>query len=264
MPSAAQRRLRRGAYVLPSLFTFGNILLGFYAVVCAFHGHFVTAAWMIIAAGIADGLDGRIARLTHTESEFGKEFDSLADVLTFGSAPAYIVWLWALEELGRAGWLVPLYFLLCTAVRLARFNVQTKKVDSRSFVGLPSPAAAGTVASLLFLHAQIPDIVTKPWLAGVMLTALIVLGTLMVSTFRYPSMKKIDLRRRWSYRAALLFGVALLVLFLEPVIFFQLFAACYVAWGPLAYVGGRLRRRIGTGAASTDDGTEPTGEPLTE
>lgn len=237
-----QRRrmqLRRGAYLLPSLFTIGNILLGFYAIVRGLHGGFERAALLIFAAGILDALDGRVARLTHTESEFGKEFDSLADVLTFGAAPALLAYLWGLQSLGRIGWLVALYFLLCTAIRLARFNVQTRSVDSRYFVGLPSPAAAGTVASFLFF-APDPDWRLSANIA--MVVGLLSAGTLMVSTFRYPSFKKIDLRARRSYRSALPIAVVVLVAAYRPTAFFLTVALIFAAWGPLTWLIGRLRR----------------------
>ncbi len=237
-------RLRRGAYLLPSLFTIGNILLGFYAFVLGFRGEFRTAALLIFAAGVLDALDGRIARLLGTESEFGKEFDSLADVLTFGAVPALLAFLWGLGDLGRIGWLVPLFYLLCTAIRLARFNVQTRVVDSRYFVGLPAPVAAGTIAAFLFLA---PSSDWRWWLEAVMLAALILIGALMVSTFRYRSFKKIDLRQRWSYRAALPLAAVILILvyfFLAYRPAFLLSAAViYTASGPLGWLFGRLRRR---------------------
>ena len=122
----SSRKLRRGAYLLPSLFTVGTIVLGFYAVIRGLRGDFASAALMIILAGVLDNLDGRIARLTNTDSDFGREFDSLADVLTFGAAPALLAHLWGFRELGRVGWLLPLFFLVCATTRLARFNVQTK------------------------------------------------------------------------------------------------------------------------------------------
>jgi len=233
-------RLRRGAYLLPSLFTIGNILLGFYAFVLGFRGEFKTAALLIFAAGVLDGLDGRIARLIGTESEFGKEFDSLADVLTFGAVPALLAFLWGLKDLGRIGWLVPLFFVLCSAIRLARFNVRTKVVDSRYFVGLPAPVAAGAIAAFLFL---VPSSDWRRWLEAVMLVALIAVGALMVSTFRYPSFKKIDLRQRWSYRAALPLAAVILVLAYHPPAFFLSAAMVYTLSGPLGWLFGRLRRR---------------------
>lgn len=261
-----RQQVRRGAYILPSLFTMGNIWLGFYAVVLAYRGAsldrfsaFEVAAWMVIFAGILDGLDGRIARLTNTESEFGKEFDSLADVLTFGAAPALISFLWGLSALGRLGWLVPLYFLLCTTVRLARFNVQTKSVDSRYFVGLPSPAAAGSIMVFLlfdqqFLVYELWQQIREPVLLGILVGA----GSLMISTFRYPSFKTIDLRRRWSYRSAMVLAVILLVLTFRPALFFQIFISVYTLYGPTMWLIGRLTRRT---EAAPDPATAPSTQP---
>ncbi len=238
-PRRVGQRFRRGVYLLPSLFTTGNILMGFYAVVRGFRGDYATAALVIFIAGILDGLDGHIARLTHTESDFGREFDSLADLWTFGAAPALLAYLWGLERLGRIGWLIPLFFLICTAVRLARFNVQTKSVDSRFFVGLPSPAAAGFIASFLFVA---PDSEWKVWLEAAMLIALVGVGSLMVSTFRYPSLKKIDLRQRWSYRIVLPWAAGLLALAFHPPAFFLSAAVVYTSMGPTSWLWGRLRR----------------------
>ena len=240
-----RQRLRRGAYLLPSLFTMGNILLGFYAVIYAINpAHDLSmSAWMLVFAGILDALDGRIARLTHTESEFGKELDSLADVLTFGAAPAYLAYLWGLREFDRIGWLVPLLYLICTATRLARFNVQTKTVDSKSFVGLPSPAAAGSIAAILFWMPTLEEAASPHTMRLVMLVAMAVIGLLMISTFRYPSFKKIDLRQRWSYRTVLIFAVLLLVLAYHPDAFFLTIAALYTPVGPLCWLAGKFRRR---------------------
>ncbi len=238
-----RQRLRRGTYLLPSIFTMGNIMLGFAAIVRGLDGDFRDAAILILFAVVLDGLDGRIARLTGTESDFGKEFDSLADVISFGTAPALLAFLWGLQEYGRIGWLVPLYFLICTSIRLARFNVQTKKVDSKSFVGLPSPAAAGTVCWLLFLSGEWFGEIPPKWLEVVMLLSLVVVGSLMVSTFRYPSLKKIDLRQRVSYRVALLVAAGILVLAVRPAVFLLSASLIYTLAGPWGFVAGRLRRR---------------------
>ncbi|HEX9734275.1 MAG TPA: CDP-diacylglycerol--serine O-phosphatidyltransferase [Thermoanaerobaculia bacterium] len=259
--------LRRGAYLLPSLFTIGNVLLGFYAVVLGFRGRFDDAAVMVIIAGILDALDGRIARLTGNESEFGKELDSLADVLTFGSAPALLAFLWGLEGYGRVGWLVPLFYLLCAAIRLARFNVQTRTVDSRFFVGLPAPAAAGALVALLFAAPTPNALLTwasflRPELVeGFMILALIVIGGLMVSTFRYPSFKNIDLRQRWSYRAFMAVAAGVLVLAYRPAAFLLSAAGIYTLSGPVGwlwgFLWGRLRRRDEEAPAAQPDSSEP-------
>jgi CDP-diacylglycerol--serine O-phosphatidyltransferase len=237
---ARQRRVRarRRAYLLPSLFTVANMLLGFYAVVLGLRGRFEVAALLIFAAAILDSLDGRIARMTGTESDFGEQYDSLADLVTFGMAPALLSYLWGLEELGRAGWLAPLFYLVCAATRLARFNVQTRKVDKRYFVGLPSPAAAGAVASILFV---VPDRDWKPWFNLFLLGALLVIAVLMVSTFRYPSGKQIDLRRAMSYRIVLPIAAVVLLLAYEPKAFLVAAVALYTASGPLLWVRGKFR-----------------------
>jgi CDP-diacylglycerol--serine O-phosphatidyltransferase len=240
MMNGVGRRLRRGAYLLPSAFTIGNMLLGFYAIVRAYRGDFRDAAVMVMVAGVLDGLDGRIARLTGTDSEFGKEYDSLADVFTFGVAPALLSYFWGLEEHGRLGWLIPLFYLVCTATRLARFNVQTKVIDSRYFVGLPSPAAAGGVVSVLFFA---PDDDWKPWAAAALAGSLVILGTLMVSTFRYRSFKKVNLRQRWSYRVMLPVAAVLLVAAYHPQAFFLAVAVAYTVSGPLGWLMARVSRK---------------------
>ncbi|MEM6457437.1 MAG: CDP-diacylglycerol--serine O-phosphatidyltransferase, partial [Acidobacteriota bacterium] len=255
-------RLRKGAYLLPSLFTIGAILLGFSAIIQAVSGKFSIAALLIFGAGFLDALDGRIARLTHTESEFGRIFDSLSDVLTFGMAPALLTWFWGLQDFGRIGWLAPFFFLVCCATRLARFTVQTRIVDSRFFIGLPAPAAGGVAVSFAFLpveHALYPQA------QQMLLFTLLILGTLMVSTFRYPSGKKVDLRRRRSYRMALPLAAMMLAAAWRPIVFLAATAWLYALLGPLLWLRGRvlaLRRRdrrrpmnadVRAGGGDTDD-----------
>jgi CDP-diacylglycerol---serine O-phosphatidyltransferase len=243
----------RRAYLLPSLFTVANMLLGFYAVVLGLRGRFAVAALMVFAAAILDSLDGRIARMTGTESDFGREYDSLADLVTFGMAPALLAYLWGLEDLGRVGWLAPLFFLVCAATRLARFNVQTRKLDGRYFVGLPAPAAAGALASLLFV---VPDRDWKSWLNLLLLGVLLTLALLMVSTFRYPSFKKLDLRRGWSYRVVLPIAAVLLLAAYHPPAFLVTMSAIYAVSGPVLWLRGKLRRR-GDGPEAGAEGAEP-------
>lgn len=235
-----RRRLRRGAYLLPSLFTIGNIILGFYAVVRGLRGDFQLAALLIAGAAILDALDGRIARLTRTESEFGREFDSLADVLTFGAAPALLAYVWGLHELGRIGWLGALFYLVCCATRLARYNVQSHAGDRRYFVGLPTPAAACLVAALLLFA---PESDWKPWGIGLLLASLLTVGALMVSTFRYLSFGAVDLRQRWSYRGAIWLAALLLLLAFRPTAALLAAAVVYTALPPASWLFGRLRGR---------------------
>ncbi len=230
-----------------------NIFLGFFAVVQGLRGNFASAALAILAAGIMDALDGRIARLTHTESEFGKEFDSLADILTFGFVPALLAYLWGLEPFGRIGWLIPLFFVVCGATRLARFNVQAATAPSRDFVGLPIPAAAGTVATLLYFA---PDPEWKTWLAVGLLMTLVILGLLMVSTFRYPSFKKLDLGRRQSYRLAIPLAAVLILIAYQPPTVLMSMAILYTLYGPIAF----LVRGLGREARDPEAAPEPPKE----
>jgi len=241
-----RRRLRRGVYLLPSLFTLGNMLLGFYAVILGFRayqtgadGLFVRAALLIFVAAVLDGLDGRVARMVGTESDFGKEYDSLADAITFGVAPAFLTFFWGLHDLGRIGWLVPAFFMVCCVTRLARFNVQTKIVDSRFFVGLPTPAAACAICSILFFAPDLEALqVYATWLV---MFSLVIIGTLMVSTFRYRSFKKFDLKKRWSYRALIPVAAVILVTGIYPTAFFLTVAILYTVSGPVGWTWGRMR-----------------------
>lgn len=232
--------LRRRAYLLPSLFTIANIALGFYAVIRGLRvGDFRTAAILIFVAAVLDFMDGRIARMTGTESDFGKEYDSLADVLTFGAAPALLAYLWGTSTLGRIGWVGPLFYLVCCATRLARFNVQTKIVDSRFFVGLPTPAAAGAACSVFYF---MPDATWRRELAIGLLVWMVLLGTLMVSTIRYRS-NKTDLRKPLSYRLLIPIAAVVLVVVINPHAFFLAAALLYTLSGPFSWAIGKLFRR---------------------
>mgnify|MGYP001178305309 CR=1 FL=1 len=232
-------RIRRGAYLLPSLLTICNILLGFYAIIRGLRGDFANAALFVFVAGVIDGLDGRIARAIGTESDFGKEYDSLADVLTFGATPALLTYLWGLREFDHHdAWLIPLFFLVCCATRLARFNVQHKIVDARWFVGLPTPAAAGAVCSILFFLPNPSE--HRLAYQSLVAFALLATGLLMVSTFRYRSFKSFDLKRRWSYRSFVPIAAILLVMIYLPRATFLAIGFLYSASGPLSWLGGKL------------------------
>lgn len=253
-PVRRRLKLRKGAYLLPSAFTIGNILLGFYAVVSGYRGDFEQAALLLFAAAVLDGLDGRLARLTGTDSEFGKEYDSLADVVTFGVAPALLAFLWGLKDYGRIGWLIPLFYLVCTATRLARYNVQLRVVDSRYFVGLPTPAAAGAVGAILFFA---PDRDWRAWMSALLMISLICLGLLMVSTFRYRSFKDVDLRKRRSYRIVLPVAAVFLLAAYHPAAFFLSLAVLYTLSGPVEWLAVKCIPR-GRKAAMESQKPEPT------
>jgi CDP-diacylglycerol--serine O-phosphatidyltransferase len=232
--------LRRGASILPSVFTTGNLFLGFWAIVKCFDGQYPEAAPLIFGAIVLDMLDGRIARLTGTTSQFGAELDSLADAISFGVAPALMAYRWALDEVPRLGWLAAFFFAMCGVLRLARFNVQKHAVDPRSFVGLPIPAAAGQLVTVI---AFAPSRITS-WVHGLFALLLVVaLGLLMVSTFRYPSLKGVDLRRRRSYLAVLVIALGFIFIFAHFEYSLLALASLYTLWAPAAYVVGWIFRR---------------------
>ncbi len=232
--------MRRGVSVLPTLFTTGNLFLGFWSIVKTIDSHFEQAALLIGGAAILDMLDGRIARLTGTQSEFGAELDSLADAVSFGVAPALLAYVWALTLVPRAGWPAAFLFLVCGVMRLARFNVQRQVIDARYFVGLPIPAGAAQLAAIVFV---LPEPPSERWQALAMLTLVVIVAFLMVSTFRYRSFKGFDLRRRRSYLTVL--GIALLFLLVaaHPEASLLAVTSLYTLSGPIAWAWGMLRRR---------------------
>jgi CDP-diacylglycerol---serine O-phosphatidyltransferase len=281
-PRSPDRRPRRAAYALPTLFTAGNVFLGFYAMMEAFRGailnaqvtalasadasgHFRAAAIAIGAAVFLDGLDGRIARLTKTVSDFGREMDSLADVISFGMAPAVLAYAWGVqfagappdpltvEHLHRAGYFCGFLFLLCGAMRLARFNVQTNPVPKnpgragrKYFVGMPIPAAAGMVASVVYAFVDQGPL--QWWVFSAAWLALLgLLSFLMVSTWRYPSFKDLSLVRP---RSPLTFvGLSVLIYLIwtlsQPMLLGM--SVCYVLSGIVIRFGGIVRRRLRPG-----------------
>jgi CDP-diacylglycerol--serine O-phosphatidyltransferase len=238
------RRLRRGIYLLPTCFTVGNLFCGFFAVVESSRGGFELAAILIILASILDGLDGRIARLTGTTSEFGVQFDSLADVVSFGVAPAFLVYRWALAPLGRVGWLIAFLYVICAATRLARFNIQHAISDKRHFVGFPSPPAAAVLASVAFAFPELPEVRVIPAALAVLTTAV---ALLMVSRLRYRSFKDFDLRNRRSHVAVLPIAVVLVAVLTHPKGAILTLAFVYLLSGPVAYIWGLVQRLLGRG-----------------
>ena len=219
-----RQRLRRGVYLLPSLMTMGHMFCGYACVVYAARGEFETAAPFIGFAIVLDMLDGRIARLTGTTSEFGVQFDSLADIISFGIAPAILAFSWGLGPLGRLGWAAGFLFVAAAAMRLARFNIQAASGgDKRYFVGMPSPAAAAIPAATVYAYPWgLYDYrAALPALAMVLLPAL-----LMVSTIRFRSFKQIDLHVRRSYTILIVIAAALVLITTHPR--FVLVAMAYV------------------------------------
>jgi CDP-diacylglycerol--serine O-phosphatidyltransferase len=172
---------RRGIYLLPSLFTTGNVFCGFYAFIAVFNDQFVIAGWAIVLAIIFDVLDGRVARLTNTASEFGEQYDSLSDIISFGMAPAFLTYAWVLKPYGRLGWMAAFLFLLCGALRLARFNITKSDVKSQHFIGLPIPGAAAVIASIVIAFE---DIFTTKLSPIIMVVVVYLLAFLMVSNIK--------------------------------------------------------------------------------
>jgi CDP-diacylglycerol--serine O-phosphatidyltransferase len=237
----APRRFRRGTYLLPSLFTVGNLFLGFWAIIKVVRGaRPAEAAPLIGWCILLDILDGRIARLTGTTSEFGGELDSLADVISFGVAPAILAYSWAFSPVPRAGWLVAFLFVMCGTMRLARFNVQRHMVDGRSFVGMPIPAAAGQVAAVVNV---VPSPLRSKPEAMLAVAALAILAFLMVSTLRYRSFKGIDLRARRSYIYVLLIVIPIVLIALHPEFTLVTAATLYSLSAPTAYLASLIRRK---------------------
>lgn len=240
-------RLKRGIYILPNLFTTLNIFCGFIAVIFALDGKFISAAYSIVIAGIFDGLDGKIARATRTTSKFGVEYDSMADLISFGMAPALMFYLWVLAPLGRVGWLGAFLFTVCGALRLARFNTQTGTVSSDYFVGLPIPASAGMLAAtVLFCQHIGMEQTISPIFFLVMVYGL---SFLMVSNIRYHSFKKPELFKRMNFNG--LVGIILIFIFIaaQPAIALFFIGAIYVASGPLLL----LMHRRGASVPAEDD-----------
>jgi CDP-diacylglycerol---serine O-phosphatidyltransferase len=269
-----QRRPRRAAYALPTLFTSGNIFLGFLAILQSFQGaleygggnaayaeHFATAAKAIGFAVFFDGLDGRIARMTNTVSDFGRELDSLADVITFGIAPAVLAFVWGVQfvtppiagqfgsHLLRFGYFVSFFYLLCGAARLARFNIQTHPVvknpgrpDRKYFAGMPIPAAAGFIASIVFFFDS--RVLVNIYFSAVWLAAITGVALLMVSTWRYPSFKQLNVAKPRSPLVVLLFGAFIYLIWNWAQIVLLLMAVSYVSSGLMIRIGGILRRNF--------------------
>ncbi len=271
---------RRAAYALPTLFTSGNILLGCVAILQSFQGalqaqsgdsgmnlHYAIAAKALGFAVFFDGLDGRIARMTNTVSEFGREMDSLADVITFGIAPAVLAFVWGVRfvstdaldgqldsHLIRAGYLIVFFYLLCGAVRLARFNVQTNptpknpgRPDRKYFVGMPIPAAAGVIAAIVFFSS---GPIRSAMFSIVWLIAVGLISLLMVSSWRYPSFKQISFSKPHTTVSTLVVGLVAVLIWGWPQPVLLVFAISYLSSGIAIRLGGLAKRRKRTRPAA--------------
>ncbi|MBI5341911.1 MAG: CDP-diacylglycerol--serine O-phosphatidyltransferase [Deltaproteobacteria bacterium] len=238
-----EQGIGRGIYVLPNLITSGSLFAGFYSIASTYNGQFEKAAMAIIAGVVLDGLDGRVARMTRTTTKFGVEYDSLADLVSFGVAPAFLVYGWALSQFGRWGWLAAFLYLICGALRLARFNVQVNTVEKGKFNGLPIPAAATFVSAIILLFYYLGGAGSFKHLA--LLLAIYVLAFLMVSTVKYNSFKDLEAFRRRPFNTLVVFIFLALLLAAEPQVMIFLFTAGYVVSGPIGELVAVIRRRRG-------------------
>lgn len=251
-----KEKFRRSFYLLPNLCTAMNMFCGFYAVVASINGKFVMAAYLILIAGVLDNLDGKIARATRSTSKFGIEFDSLADVVSFGFAPGMMMYLWALSSLGRIGWLAAFLFLACGALRLARFNTQVDTVSSDHFVGLPIPAGAGMNAvTLLFVERFNWIDHVHPF---VFLVLLYVLSFLMVSTIRYNSFKHAAFFKHMNFNVLVTAILILIFIAAQPPIALFLIGAAYVVSGPIASVRHHIMARHKPMPTQEDEDPKPS------
>ncbi|SDK80883.1 CDP-diacylglycerol--serine O-phosphatidyltransferase [Microbulbifer yueqingensis] len=247
--SASGRKVRaRGIYLLPNLITTGALFSGFYAIIAGLNGNFEAAAIAIFAAMILDGLDGRVARLTDTQSAFGVQYDSLSDMVSFGLAPSLVVFSWGLTPLGKFGWAAAFLYAACAALRLARFNTQVDTVDKGVFIGLASPTAAAIVASMVWAGH---DADVGPGLGVVAALVTMAAGLLMVSNFRYTSFKTLDFKGRVPFVMMLAVILIFSLVTIDPPRVLLTLAVVYTLSGPALWLWHRFHARDISGEAKT-------------
>lgn len=225
------KQTQRGIYLLPNLLTTSALFAGFYSIVAAMKGNYETAAIAIFVAMVADGLDGRVARMTNTQSPFGAQYDSLSDVAASGIAPALVIYSWSLHYLGKIGWLVAFLFTATVALRLARFNIQSKDADKRYFQGLPCPSGAGLIASIVWMGSTY-EVDGLAVAIPVAFITVIVAG-LMVSTIRYYSFKTIDFKGHVPFITIVLAVFLIAAIAMQPPEILFLIFFCYLISGPV-------------------------------
>jgi len=237
------RQMQRGIYLLPNLLTTSALFSGFYSIVAAMKGVYDAAAIAIFIAMVADGLDGRVARMTNTQSLFGAQYDSLSDVVAFGVAPALVVYSWSLHYLGKIGWLAAFLFTATVALRLARFNAQSEEVDKRYFQGLPCPSGAGLIASIVWMGSayEIDGLYAAIPVAAIA----VIVAALMVSTIRYSSFKTVDFKGHVPFFTIVLAVFLIAGVAMQPPEILFLIFFCYMVSGPVMTVWQlhRIRRQ---------------------
>ncbi len=254
----APRPRRKGIYILPNLFTLAALFGGFYAIVMAMNGNFEQASIGIFCAMVLDSLDGRVARMTNTQSAFGEQMDSLSDMVSFGAAPALIVYEWALKGLGKWGWIAAFVYCSCAALRLARFNTNIAVVDKRFFQGLPSPAAAALVMGLIWVVTDMGESAqTLPWMVWLAFGLTLYAGLTMVTNIPFYSFKDVNFRKTVPFIVivAIALGIAVVTIH-PPIVLFGIFMF-YGVSGYGVYVWKRLKgKRVSVISTSTDEPEE--------
>jgi CDP-diacylglycerol--serine O-phosphatidyltransferase len=232
----------RKIYLVPNIVTTGNMFCGFYSMIASIHGDFVPAAWAIVAASIFDMLDGRIARMAKATSQFGVEYDSLSDLISFGMAPAALLYQWALQPFERLGWLAAFLYLVCGALRLARFNVMTAVISKKHFQGLPIPIAAGVVATFIIFNQTVGWPESGSFRNFLVLILTFGLASLMISTIKFPSFKDLNWRSRASFGFLMIGVLSMILIAIKPEITLFLILTAYVVtslvWNLVALVRG--------------------------
>jgi CDP-diacylglycerol---serine O-phosphatidyltransferase len=226
-------RMKKGIYILPNLFTSASLFCGFYSIIASFKEHFVPASIAILLAAVFDGLDGRIARLTNTTSKFGAEYDSLSDVIAFGVAPSLLAYCWATSIYGKWGWLAAFLFVLCGALRLARYNIQIGLIESNVFNGLPIPAAASVVATTVIFFSSDYVGVEGKFQNIFVLVFVIILSLLMVSSVKYYSFKDMKLLVKKPFTIFFWLVVLSIIIVAEPELMFFVLMLGYALSGPI-------------------------------
>jgi len=258
---------KRGIYLLPNLFTTAALFSGFYAVLAAMNGNFEQASLAIFVAMVLDGMDGRVARLTNTQTAFGAEYDSLSDMVAFGLAPSLVIYVWSLNSLGKLGWLAAFVYTAGAALRLARFNTQVGTSDKRFFQGLPSPAAAAVIAGSVWVAADYGVDGSEVSYLACFLTA--VTGLLMVSNFRYNSFKEVDFRGKVPFFSIVVIMLGFAVVVVQPEFVLFLLFLVYAFSGPVLTLLHLRRRRLerhpvsagAEGSANAAEGGESAESP---
>lgn len=234
--------MRKGIYILPNLLTTGNLMCGFWSIVSVFQEQFYFAAVAILLASVFDAFDGKVAKLSRATSKFGMQYDSLADLVSFGIAPALLAFSWALRPYGKFGWLAAFTFVACGAIRLARYNVMASSGETKYFKGVPIPVAAAMIALTILLYLRL---VETGWIKDIVILVMIyVLAFLMVSSIRYFSFKELGLAKRKPISSFVFVVLSLIVIVMEPVVVLSVFILFYVLSGPVSMLLAWRKKRV--------------------